>query len=90
MTNSAGFRGNTSLFCLCCCPLERSLATSRNPSSRPSQANTGGIVRQEASLHISNVSIIDPTDSKPTRVGYRFNDAGAKERFSKRSGAVIA
>ena len=57
---------------------------------KPSQANTGGIVRQEASLHISNVSIIDPTDSKPTRVGYRFNDAGVKERFSKRSGAVIS
>ena len=38
----------------------------------------------------ANVSIIDPTDSKPTRVGYRFNDAGVKERFSKRSGAVIS
>ena len=57
---------------------------------KPTQASTGGIVRQEASLHISNIAIVDPTDSKPARVGYRFNDAGVKERFSKRSGAVIS
>jgi len=57
---------------------------------KPSQTAAGGIIPMEASLHISNVSLVDPTDGKPTRVGYRFNDAGVKERFSKRSGAVIA
>ena len=56
---------------------------------KPTQASAGGIVPQEASLHISNVALIDPDDGKATRVGYRFNDAGVKERFSKRSGAVI-
>ncbi|MGB1147842.1 MAG: 50S ribosomal protein L24 [Alphaproteobacteria bacterium] len=57
---------------------------------KPTQASAGGIVPQEASLHISNVALVDPNDGKATRVGYRFNDAGVKERFSKRSGAVIA
>jgi large subunit ribosomal protein L24 len=57
---------------------------------KPSQDSAGGIIPKEASLHISNVALIDPDDGKATRVGYRFNDAGVKERFSKRSGAVIA
>jgi large subunit ribosomal protein L24 len=56
---------------------------------KPTQAAAGGIIPQEASLHISNVALVDPADGKPTRVGYRFNDAGVKERFAKRSGAVI-
>jgi large subunit ribosomal protein L24 len=57
---------------------------------KPSQDSAGGIIPKEASLHISNVALVDPADGKATRVGYRFNDAGVKERFSKRSGAVIA
>jgi large subunit ribosomal protein L24 len=57
---------------------------------KPSQDSAGGIIPKEASLHISTVALIDPDDGKATRVGYRFNDAGVKERFSKRSGAVIA
>ena len=57
---------------------------------KPSQDSAGGIIPKEASLHISNIALIDPDDGKATRVGYRFNDAGVKERFSKRSGAVIA
>ena len=57
---------------------------------KPSQDSAGGIIPKEASLHISNVALVDPTDGKATRVGYRFNDAGVNERFSKRSGAVIA
>ena len=57
---------------------------------KPSQDSAGGIIPKEASLHISNVALVDPADGKATRVGYRFNDAGVKERFAKRSGAVIA
>ena len=56
---------------------------------KPSQTAPGGIVPQEASLHISNVALIDPKDGQATRVGFRNNDAGVKERFSKRSGAAI-
>ena len=57
---------------------------------KPSQDSAGGIIPKEASLHISNVALVDPTDGQATRVGYRFNAAGVKERSSKRSGAVIA
>jgi large subunit ribosomal protein L24 len=34
-------------------------------------AKTGGIVTQEAPIHVSNVMIVDPTDDRPTRVGFR-------------------
>jgi large subunit ribosomal protein L24 len=34
-------------------------------------AKTGGIVTQEAPIHVSNVMLIDPSDDRPTRVGYR-------------------
>jgi large subunit ribosomal protein L24 len=34
-------------------------------------AKTGGIVTQEAPIHVSNVMIVDPSDDRPTRVGYR-------------------
>ena len=34
-------------------------------------AKTGGIVTQEAPVHVSNVMLVDPSDDRPTRVGYR-------------------
>jgi large subunit ribosomal protein L24 len=34
-------------------------------------ARTGGIVTQEAPVHVSNVMLVDPTDDRPTRVGFR-------------------
>ena len=34
-------------------------------------AKTGGIVTQEAPIHVSNVMLIDPDTDRPTRVGYR-------------------
>ena len=57
--------------------------------TRPSQTGAGGIVDKEAALHISNVALMDPKDSKPTRVGYKTLDDGRKVRFAKRSGEVI-
>jgi|TARA_R110002072_G_scaffold187425_1_gene344170 large subunit ribosomal protein L24 len=56
--------------------------------TRPTQTDAGGIKEQEASLHVSNVAHIDPSNGKPTRVGYKtVNDR--KVRFSRRSGEVI-
>jgi len=57
--------------------------------TRPSAGSPGGIVDKEASIHISNVAHIDPSTSRPTRVGYKFLDDGRKVRFAKRSGEVI-
>ena len=59
-------------------------------STKPSAQNPqGGIVKQEASIHISNLSLIDPKSGKTTRVGIQKNEDGAKVRVSKRSGEVI-
>jgi large subunit ribosomal protein L24 len=48
-------------------------------------AKTGGIVTQEAPIHVSNVMVVD-TDGKPTRIGYRLDDNGHKVRVARRSG----
>ena len=56
---------------------------------RATQTSPGGINQYEAMLHASNVSLIDPDTSKPTRVGYKTLDDGRKVRFAKRSGEVI-
>jgi large subunit ribosomal protein L24 len=57
--------------------------------TRPSQTTQGGIVEQEASIHVSNVSHIDPKSDEATRVGFKLMEDGSKVRFAKRSGEVI-
>ena len=51
-------------------------------------AESGGIVTQEAPIHVSNVMVVD-SDGNPTRIGYRFDDDGKKIRVSKRNGKDI-
>ena len=59
-------------------------------STKPSAKNPqGGIVKQEAPIHISNLSLIDPKTGKATRVGIKKNEDGTKVRVSKKSGEVI-
>ncbi|EFM11479.1 ribosomal protein L24 [Paenibacillus curdlanolyticus YK9] len=58
--------------------------------ARPSQANPqGGIIEQEAAIHVSNVMHIDPKSGKVTRIGYKVLDNGKKVRIAKKSGEVI-
>lgn len=64
-------------------------------------AKTGGIVTQEARLHVSNVMLIDPEDDRPTRIGFRREkvekrradgstyEAERSVRISRRSGKDI-
>jgi large subunit ribosomal protein L24 len=49
----------------------------------------GGIVEKELTVHISNVSHIDPASGKPTRIGYKILGDGRKVRVARRSGEVI-
>jgi len=49
----------------------------------------GGIIEKEGPIHVSNVMLLDPKDNKPTRIGVRRNDAGERERYSKRTGGAI-
>ena len=52
-------------------------------------ASSGGIVTQEAPIHVSNVMVVD-SDGKPTRIGYRVDEkSGKKVRVSKRNGKDI-
>jgi large subunit ribosomal protein L24 len=56
---------------------------------RATAANAGGIVEQEAAIHVSNVAHVDPKDNKPTRIGVKVLEDGRKVRVAKRSGEVI-
>ena len=49
----------------------------------------GGIISKEASIHISNLAMVDPKDDKPTRVGFKTLNDGRKVRIAKRSGETI-
>jgi large subunit ribosomal protein L24 len=51
-------------------------------------AKTGGIVTQEAAIHVSNVMVLD-SDGKPTRVGFRTDENGVKVRVSRRTGKEL-
>jgi large subunit ribosomal protein L24 len=51
-------------------------------------AQSGGIVTQEAPIHVSNVMVID-SDGKPTRVGKKTTDDGKRVRISRRSGKEL-
>ncbi|WP_299397239.1 50S ribosomal protein L24 [Pelagibius sp.] len=55
----------------------------------PTQASPGGIVEKEASIHISNVAHVDPKSGQATRVGFKLDKDGNKQRIAKRSGEAI-
>lgn len=49
----------------------------------------GGIKKTEASIHVSNLMLVNPADGKPTRVGRKENEKGKLQRYSKRTGEFI-
>jgi large subunit ribosomal protein L24 len=57
--------------------------------TKPSNKNrTGGIVKKEAPVHVSNLNPLDPKSKKPTRIGRRLVD-GRLVRYAKKSGEEI-
>ena len=56
---------------------------------KPSMEIPGGLIKEERSIHASNVMLVDSGDDKPTRIGMKFVD-GKKVRVSKRTGNEIA
>ena len=59
-------------------------------ATKPNAQNPqGGIVEQEAPIHISNLQVIDPKSGKPTRVGRKADDKGKVVRYAKKSGEEI-
>lgn len=58
--------------------------------TKPNAANPqGGIVRREASIHISNLNVVDPKSGNATRIGRKLNEEGVLVRYSKKSGEEI-
>ncbi|MCL5798898.1 MAG: 50S ribosomal protein L24 [Gammaproteobacteria bacterium] len=55
----------------------------------PQKGVAGGIVEQEAPLHISNVALYNPVTRKPDRVGFRDLADGRKVRVFRSNGEVI-
>jgi large subunit ribosomal protein L24 len=49
----------------------------------------GGIVEKEATIHLSNIALLDPKNDKPTRVGFKVLENGAKVRVARATGNVI-
>ena len=57
--------------------------------TKPSAANPqGGIVKREASIHISNLMVVD-SKGQPSRIGRKVNEEGKLVRYSKKTGEVL-
>lgn len=72
---------------------ERAIVEGVNMVSKHTKPNAknpqGGIVKQEASIHISNLQVVDPKSGKPTRTGRKEDAKGKLVRYAKKSGEEI-
>lgn len=56
---------------------------------RKTKTQAGQKVSFEAPIHASNVMVLDPKTKKATRIGYKINKDGKKERIAKKSDSVL-
>ncbi len=62
----------------------------RHQRANPARQNAPvGVIEREGGIHVSNVAILDPKDKKPTRVGTKRTEQGARMRVTKRSGTEL-
>ena len=62
----------------------------RHQRPNPARPNAPvGVIEREGPVHVSNVALLDPKEHKPTRVGTRRTESGARMRVTKRSGTEI-
>ncbi|MCC7242588.1 MAG: 50S ribosomal protein L24 [Acidobacteria bacterium] len=61
----------------------------RHTRPNPQRNIKGGIVEREASLHVSNVMLLDPESGEPTRIGHKSLPDGRRVRIGRKSGAVV-
>jgi large subunit ribosomal protein L24 len=58
--------------------------------TKPNAKNPqGGIVKQEASINLSNLMNVDPSTGKPSRIGRKRDENNKSVRYAKKSGEVI-
>ena len=60
----------------------------KHTKPNPQLGEPGGIIEKEASIHVSNVAIVNPATGKADRVGFRFEDE-KKVRFFKSNGELV-
>ncbi len=72
---------------------DRAIVEGVNMVSKHTKPNAkhpqGGIIKQEASIHVSNLMLKDPKTGKPTRIGRKLDSNGKLVRYSKKSGEEI-
>ena len=72
---------------------DRAIVQGVNMVSKHTKPNAkspqGGIIKQEATIHVSNLMLKDPKSGKPTRIGRRLDKNGKLVRYSKKSGEEI-
>ena len=72
---------------------EKAIVEGVNMVSKHTKPNAkspqGGIIKQEAPVHISNLMLVDPASGKPTKTGRRLNEKNKLVRYSKKSGEEI-
>ena len=61
----------------------------RHTRPNPQKNIKGGIIEREASIHASNVMLLDPDTNEPTRVGKKVLSDGSRVRIGRKSGAVV-
>ncbi len=64
------------------------IAMAKRHTKPKGMGQPGGIVEREASVHLSNLALLD-SDGKPTKVSFRVIDGGKKIRVARKSGAAI-
>ena len=61
----------------------------RHTKPNPQAGVAGGVVEREASIHISNVNLLNPASGKGERVGFKVLEDGRKLRVFRSSGEAI-
>ncbi|MFK3847820.1 50S ribosomal protein L24 [Stenotrophomonas sp. NPDC078853] len=61
----------------------------RHTKPNPQAGVAGGVVEREASIHISNVSVVNPATGKGERVGFKVLEDGRKLRVFRSSGEAL-
>jgi large subunit ribosomal protein L24 len=61
----------------------------RHTKPNPQANQPGGIVEREASVHISNVQLVNPATGKGERIGFKVLQDGRKVRTFRKSGEVV-
>jgi large subunit ribosomal protein L24 len=67
----------------------RGINIARHHTKPKGMGQPGGIVEKEATIHLSNIALLDPKTDKPTRIGFKLLENGTKVRVARATGNVI-